>query len=278
MGKLCIAPVMVSAALLSIGLPSAAQLPATSVSEPAPVETGVYFLSRAKNLARQAAITANGGLQLYRPEPRMYGPAINSPYVRNPDGTITFSFTGGAPDQSVPTLETVATVLPDGSVQLTYNGPVRSAVGAGSLPATKPEPVPFATPIPPAAEPSNGDLPALRSETITAITPQTLPQGAAGSSRPADLAWVDQDAFRTKAQNWARQAAIKENGGLSRYRPEGSMYGPSADAPYVQNPDGSITFTFKGGAPGSTVMTVETVVQIQPSGIVSVKSNEMIRQ
>jgi hypothetical protein len=50
------------------------------------------------------------------------------------------------------------------------------------------------------------------------------------------------DAFLTKAQNIARQTAINANGGLSQYRPENAMFGPSAKSPHTKNADGSITF------------------------------------
>lgn len=84
-----------------------------------------YFLTRAKNLARQAAEQRNGGLNNYRAEASMYGPAIDSPHVENDDGSITFSFRGGEPGFIAPTIETVATVTSAGLVNIEYNGPVR---------------------------------------------------------------------------------------------------------------------------------------------------------
>ncbi len=86
-----------------------------------------FFLTRAKNLARQAAERENGGLSQYRAEAAMYGPAIDSTYVENEDGSVTFSFKGGAPGFTTPTVETVATVTPEGAVTLGYNGPLRPA-------------------------------------------------------------------------------------------------------------------------------------------------------
>ncbi|WP_299488247.1 hypothetical protein [Acaryochloris sp. IP29b_bin.137] len=83
------------------------------------------FLSRAKNLARQAAINANGGLAQYRPEPSMFGPAASTPHQKNQDGSITFRFLGGAPGYRHPTIESVVTVMPNSSVTVTYNGPIR---------------------------------------------------------------------------------------------------------------------------------------------------------
>jgi hypothetical protein len=80
-------------------------------------------LNRAKNLARQAAEKANGGLNYYRAEASMHGPAAEAPFVENGDGTITFTFMGGAPGYTAPTVKTVATVnLTTGDVQIDYNG------------------------------------------------------------------------------------------------------------------------------------------------------------
>lgn len=110
-------------------------------------KTDPFFLTRAKNLARQAAERENGGLNKYRAEASMYGPAIDSPYVENDDGSVTFSFKGGAPGFVTPTLETVATVSPTGVVAISYNGPVRPA--SAQPPEPEPAPTPAATdPIP----------------------------------------------------------------------------------------------------------------------------------
>ncbi|KAI9134624.1 hypothetical protein ON05_015980 [Acaryochloris sp. CCMEE 5410] len=109
------------------------------------VKADPFFLTRAKNLARQAAERENGGLSQYRAETSMYGPAIDSPHVENEDGSVTFSFKGGAPGFVSPTLETVATVSPAGIVTIGYNGPIRPAAAQ----PPQPEPTPAATdPIP----------------------------------------------------------------------------------------------------------------------------------
>jgi hypothetical protein len=84
-------------------------------------------LTRAMNLARQAAEQHNGGLNYYRAEQSMYGPAIESPYKDNGDGTLTFTFLGGAP-AAPPTLQSEVTVdVSNDLVSVDYNGPVRSA-------------------------------------------------------------------------------------------------------------------------------------------------------
>jgi hypothetical protein len=116
---------------LSVGIqPAQAQLIVTprttlplSVTESA---TQAGQLNRAKNLARQAAERVNGGLSRYRAEDAMHGPAAESPFVDNEDGTVTFNFVGSRPGQSTPVLQTIATVnLATGEVTLNYNGPIR---------------------------------------------------------------------------------------------------------------------------------------------------------
>jgi hypothetical protein len=80
--------------------------------------------TRAMNLARQAAEKANGGLNYYRAEQSMYGPATNAPFKNNGNGTLTFTFLGGPP-ASAPTIKTVVTVSLQGDrVSLDYNEPI----------------------------------------------------------------------------------------------------------------------------------------------------------
>jgi hypothetical protein len=266
------------------GVLSLSSLPAPAQSNPttpaqsspsAPGSTDIYFINRAKNLARQAAITANGGLERYRPDPVMFGPAVQTQYTRNSDGSITFSFGGGAPGVGMPSLETVATVSTGGSVKLDYNGPLRN-IGAGSFPITN-QALPSQRP---AASPSFSPvLPKLPASNSAAVTPTMVPGGGdrtIPSDRPL-IGWVDEDAFFSKARNLARQSAIKANGGLSRYRPEPSMFGPSAQTPAVKNANGSITFSFKGGAPGTTTLTTESVVTVNPTGNVNLEYNGPVR-
>lgn len=116
---------------LSIGIPVAkAQLiitPRTTL--PLSVTESVERagqLNRAKNLARQAAEKANGGLSNYRAESAMHGPAAETPFVENEDGTVTFTFVGSRPGDNTPVVQTIATVdLATGEVNLDYNGPIR---------------------------------------------------------------------------------------------------------------------------------------------------------
>ncbi|MEG4516620.1 MULTISPECIES: hypothetical protein [unclassified Microcoleus] len=81
-----------------------------------------------------------------------------------------------------------------------------------------------------------------------------------------------------RAKNLARQAAERANGGLGNYRAEASMHGTSKESPFVDNGDGTWTFTFKGSKPGSSVFTVETVVTVSQDGRIRVDYNGQIRQ
>lgn len=84
------------------------------------------------------------------------------------------------------------------------------------------------------------------------------------------------DGAQTRAMNLARQAAEKANGGLNNYRAEQSMYGPGSNAPFKDNGNGTLTFTFLGGRPAS-VPTIKSVVTVSLQGdLVSLDSNEPI--
>jgi hypothetical protein len=288
MGRYSIALLTMSVVLAASSLSLQAQTNNTGPSEvaaPKP-KPDVYFINRAKNLARQAATKANGGLERYRPDPVMYGPAVQTSYVNNSNGSITFTFKGSTPGAAAPSIETVATVMPDGSVNLEYNGAIRSGA-TGSLPASNPTPAPSpsaspsATPISSPAPSPNG-LPVLNSPAPASSVPPsssgTTPAATTpnnGASTPTSIA--DQDAFLSKARNIARQSAIKANGGLDRYRPDASMFGPAGKSPHVKNADGSVTFTFKGGAPGSTTMTLESVVTVSTTGSANIQYNGPVR-
>ena len=84
-------------------------------------------LNRAKNLARQAAENANGGLGEYRAEAAMHGASAQSPFVENGNGTWTFTFQGYKPGASVYTVETVVTVSQNGRITVDYNGRIRNS-------------------------------------------------------------------------------------------------------------------------------------------------------
>ena len=87
-----------------------------------------FKLNRAKNFARQAAEDTNGGLTKYRAESSMHGPAFDSPYKVNDDGTVTFTFLGSKPESPEQMIyESVVTVtLEDFGVNVEYNGDIRN--------------------------------------------------------------------------------------------------------------------------------------------------------
>ncbi|GAB4328314.1 MAG: hypothetical protein OHK0047_14610 [Leptolyngbyaceae cyanobacterium] len=98
-------------------------------------------------------------------------------------------------------------------------------------------------------------------------------QKAIDSSNPAQ-----QIIALGRAVNLARQAAEAANGGLSKYQADASMHGPASIAPCVDNGDGTWTFTVKGGKPGFTTPTQETIVNVDGNTWkVSIVSNGPIR-
>ncbi|MEG4577266.1 hypothetical protein QUA56_32030 [Microcoleus sp. N3A4] len=100
--------------------------PQTQLNEITVISNNIE-LNRAKNLARQAAEIANGGLGKYRAEAAMHGVSSQSPFVDNGNGTWTFTFKGYKPGSSVYTVETVVTVSQEGRVTVDYNGPIRDS-------------------------------------------------------------------------------------------------------------------------------------------------------
>ena len=91
-------------------------------------EISRYFrdLNRAKNLARQAAEIANGGLQRYRAEASMHGAAIDAPFEEFEDAWV-FTFRGGKPGFVQPSIETQVRVdRRTFQTTILYNGPIRS--------------------------------------------------------------------------------------------------------------------------------------------------------
>lgn len=124
--------VLLSVFALSI-VPASAQ-PATELSECATkaiesenAAAQITALGRARNLARQAAEAANGGLEVYRADASMHGRVSDAPCVDNGDGSWTFTVKGGEPGFTTPSKETVVTVNSNGwTVKVDYNGPVRS--------------------------------------------------------------------------------------------------------------------------------------------------------
>ncbi|NJR48726.1 MAG: hypothetical protein HC780_03370 [Leptolyngbyaceae cyanobacterium CSU_1_3] len=82
-------------------------------------------LSRAKNLARQAAEAANGGLEIYRAEYSMHGFAARSPYRDQGDAWV-FTFKGGMPGSETLNIESEIRVgKADFATTVLYNGVIR---------------------------------------------------------------------------------------------------------------------------------------------------------
>lgn len=215
-------------------LPAIAQTSSTVVQQ-SQTKTVVYRntitnLNRAKNYARQAAEERNGGLQRYRAEASMHGPVEKTRFVENSDGTVTFTFYGGAPG-AAPTIESVVTVaINSWRSVINYNGAIRAARGTTQVVVG-----------------NNG---------ATVVRP---------SGQTTTVTYRNTITNLNRAKNYARQAAEERNGGLQRYRAEAIMHGPVQKTRLVENNDGTVTFTFYGGAPGATP-TIESVVTVAMSG------------
>lgn len=88
---------------------------------------------RALNLARDTAVSLNGGLSVYRPAACMFqtGDGGGDCLVRDDDQGFLFQFLGGVPgwqqENIAPTVETEVLISPDGRsvVNVEYNGAPR---------------------------------------------------------------------------------------------------------------------------------------------------------
>ena len=91
-----------------------------------------------------------------------------------------------------------------------------------------------------------------------------------GVSPGSGLAQVP--AAQVRALNLARNTAVKENGGLSVYRPQACMFQTSSggETCLIQNNANGFTYRFLGGEPGwpedNSPATTETEIQIAPDG------------
>ena len=93
-------------------------------------------LNRAKNLARQVAEKANGGLSRYQADPLMHGFAAEAPFTDNGNGTYTFTFLGGKPGYTTATVQSVVTINTTAwTTHLDYNGTIRQSATAPSMTA-----------------------------------------------------------------------------------------------------------------------------------------------
>lgn len=116
-----VAAITVCTAIATYQMPLWAQTPSSTT-----IRADNSNLNRAKNLARVAAEKVNGGVEKYRAEASMHGPAQQSPYVDHGNGSWTFTFVGSKPGDVAPSIESVVTVALDGKkVMVDYNGPIR---------------------------------------------------------------------------------------------------------------------------------------------------------
>lgn len=109
------------------------------------------------------------------------------------------------------------------------------------------------------------------------VAGSAAPASAQGPQQPAAApARIDLEASprsELRAFNFARNYAVRLNGGLSRYHPQGCMFASSApDNPCLVRRDGEgFTFRFLGGPPGwhaeAAPATLETELTISPDGI-----------
>ncbi|MFN9619867.1 MAG: hypothetical protein ACK55X_09180 [Synechococcaceae cyanobacterium] len=88
---------------------------------------------RALNFARNAGVSINGGLTVYRPQACMFTTSAdtNPCLIRSDEKGFVYRFLGGPPgwqaEGQPPTLETEILVSPEGNelVRVIYNGPPR---------------------------------------------------------------------------------------------------------------------------------------------------------
>ena len=107
--------------------------------------------------------------------------------------------------------------------------------------------------------------------------------GVTAGSAPLQAQIDPEQAPLVRAKNLARQAGERANGGITQYRSEPAMHGPVEESPFVQNLDGSWTFTFQGcdrsliGPLGQcTRYSIQTVVTVTPTGGVTLEENQLL--
>ena len=109
------------------------------------------------------------------------------------------------------------------------------------------------------------------------VSPASSNPVRSSQSQVNEITVISNNIELNRAKNLARQAAENVNGGLGEYRAEAAMHGASAQSPFVENGNGTWTFTFQGYKPGASVYTVETVVTVSQNGRITVDYNGRIR-
>lgn len=119
----------------------------------------------------------------------------------------------------------------------------------------------------------------VRSQAQTLSTNNTKQQNATqvyGNSNNLELMYDNLTALN-RAKNLARMAAERANGYVNNYRAEPSMHGAAEDSPFVDNGNGTWTFTFTGTRPGSDIPAYRTVVTVSKDGqTVTVNENSLL--
>ncbi|AFY59432.1 hypothetical protein [Synechococcus sp. PCC 6312] len=110
----------------------------------------------------------------------------------------------------------------------------------------------------------------------SAYAQSTLTQESGSSTVDVNQVGVGSSILQ-RGQNLARQAAERANGGLTKYRAEATMYGWANQSPFVNNSDGSVTFSFVGGHPTAPPSVQSVVTVSQDAQVVTVNYNGPIR-
>jgi hypothetical protein len=130
----------------------------------------------------------------------------------------------------------------------------------------------------PGVPPTDPAAPATTSPPTTSPPATSPPVAPTNTAIPPTSNYGIDNPILQRGMNLARQAAERANGGLTKYRAQTSMYGPATKAPFVDNGNGTWTFTFFGGTPGAATLSLESVVTIaKDSSQITVDYNGPIR-
>ncbi len=143
--------------------------------------------------------------------------------------------------------------------------PIQSQIEQRPAPATPQTPTTLQILTPaqdgPALDPDIPTVPIVPDGGRAPTDLEVLPTPANGSGETDITVIINSSRDLNRAKNLARQAAEIHNGGLQNYRAEMAMHTAGLAAPYTDQGDHWV-FRFQGGAPGATVMTVESEVRV----------------